>query len=134
MTGTEGRGFSHRGPRAFARQMASRVRGSRGMVTAEIAIGLLGIAAVVAMLIHAIGIGITAVKVQEASRAAARAAARGDDQSDIVRTARNVAPDAKVSIDRGTDEIHVEVSARAGPLPGLPKLTVSGSAVAHAEQ
>lgn len=118
-------GRDHCGPRLRAND--------KGMVTAEIAVGLIGVMAVLAMLIHCIGIGIGAVKVQEASRVAARAAARGDSKAEIVQAAKRVNPGSKVSIDAGAKTVTVEVSARAGPIPGLPTIQVRGKAVADVE-
>ncbi|NQU36187.1 MAG: hypothetical protein HQ526_01155, partial [Actinobacteria bacterium] len=66
-----------------------------GMVTAEIAVGLLAVTVVLGMMIYAIGVGIAHVRTQESARAGARAAARGDSNASIVATAQQSLPGAK---------------------------------------
>ena len=52
------------------------------MVTAELAVGILSVVVVLAFLLFAIGVGIAHLRTQEASRAGARAAARGDSATE----------------------------------------------------
>lgn len=76
-------------------------------------------------------VGVTAhVRCVDAAREAARLIARGDE----ARAGRAVAevgpPGATVSISRSGDTVTVQVRA---PVPALPGLTVSATAVAAAE-
>jgi hypothetical protein len=107
-----------------------------GMVTAEAA-AVLPLLSVVAMaLVWIISVGIAQVQVVDAARDAARAMARGDDESAAVSAARRTAGrSASVEVRRGGGLISVTVSEQA-VAPGwllvpLPAVTVS--AQAHVE-
>lgn len=108
-----------------------------GMVTAEIAVGLLAVTVVLGMMMYAIGVGIAHVRTQESARAGARAAARGDTNSTIVSTAKRSLPGAKVRITRSgatrSGRVTVIVSTRTEPIPALPSMKVSSRSVADAE-
>ena len=105
------------------------------MVTAELAIGMLSLAVVLAMVMFAIGVGIAHVRTQEAARAGARAAARGDSVSEVKSVARDALPGAKVSVHRGGSR-RVSVQVRADvrmPLVGARMLSVESQSVAEVE-
>ncbi len=107
------------------------------MVTAEIAVGLLAVTVVLGLMIYAIGVGIAHVRTQESARAAARAAARGDTNAQIVATARQSYSDANVRINRSGSgnggEVTVVVTTGLDPIFALPSLKVSSRAVAQVE-
>ncbi len=96
-------------------------RGSadRGMVTAELAVAMLGLVVVLAILLFGIGIAATHVRVQEAARVGARAAARGELDADIRRAAAAVSPGSTVYILRSDSDVRVEISVDVEPVPGL---------------
>ncbi|MFT6563288.1 MAG: hypothetical protein ACJAY5_000012 [Actinomycetes bacterium] len=108
-----------------------------GMITAEIAVGLLAVTVVLGMMIYAIGVGIAHVRTQESARAGARSAARGDTNSAIVTTVKQSLPGAKVRITRRGatrgGRVTVIVSTRTKPLLALPSMEVSSRSVADAE-
>lgn len=112
-----------------------RRTGDAGMVTAELAVGILSVVVVLAFLLFAIGVGIAHLRTQEASRAGARAAARGDSASEVRTVARDAMPGARVKIRRGGSE-HVSVEVLADvqlPFVGARMLTVASRSIAQAE-
>lgn len=130
LTGGQG---SRPGPRAHSVPS----RRDAGMVTAEIAVGLLAVTMVLGLMIYAIGVGIAHVRTQESARAGARAAARGDANNSIVGTAQRSLPGAKVRISRSGSaedgQVTVTVSTRIKPIFALPSTKVSSSSIAEVE-
>ncbi len=112
-----------------------RRTGDSGMVTAELAVGILSVVVVLAFLLFAIGVGIAHLRTQEASRAGARAAARGDSATEVRTVARDAMPGSRVKIRRGGSEhVSVEVSADVQlPFVGARMLTVASRSIAQAE-
>jgi len=142
---TGGRG-SRPGPRAVGREARRPGRNTRdpgcnirdtGMVTAEIAVGLLAVTMVLGLMLYAIGVGIAHVRTQESARAGARAAARGDTNSSVVRAAQQSLPGANVRISRSGSsagsQVTVVVNTRIKPILALPSMKVSSRSVAEVE-
>ena len=113
-------------------------RGDTGAVTAELALGLPLLLALTAGLVWMLSLGAAQVRVVDASREAARAVARGDDQAAAIRVAERIAPEgAVVRISVSGGEVRVTTSAHvAGPsglFDGLPRAHVESDAVALLE-
>lgn len=108
-------------------------RDERGMVTAETAAVLPLLVAVTLAMIWVLTVGVAQVRVTDAAREAARAAARGDSDAQATALAQQAAPGAEVSI--ATDGEQVTVTARDQVVPlglfaGLGTVTVEAEAVA----
>jgi Flp pilus assembly protein TadG len=114
------------------------MRRERGMVTAELAtIAPFGIAFAF-LLLWIVSLGLTQVRITDASREAARMIARGESPDDATQVARRHAPDgAKVSVDTESGTVTVTVTARSAmPLPAFSSVgsrTLSSSSVAAVE-
>jgi len=76
------------------------------------------LAGVVGVLLWGVGLLGAQLAVGEASRAAARAAARGEDGIAVMAEARSVAPDADVVVARVGGRVEVRVERVVSP-PGL---------------
>lgn len=113
-----------------------RSRPDAGVVTAETAVALPTLLLVTWLVLAVLRLGDAQLSCQDAARAAARAAARGEPAAVVVETARAAAPDgAQVNVDEQSGLVVVEVRAAvhwAGPW-GLPTFTVSGRAAAAPE-
>ena len=121
----------HRRPR-------SRPRGCRGSVTAETAVVLPVLVVVLAAGVWALACVAAQLSCVDAARAAARAAARGDDVAAVRATAQRLAPHGAVVEHRPRgDTVEVRVSAEVRPFGGvlrvLPPVPVSGRATAAVE-
>ncbi|MUN62185.1 pilus assembly protein TadE [Kocuria sediminis] len=89
----------------------------RGAVTAETAVLLPALVLLLAVLLAAAAAGMTLIRYEEAARASARAAARGESSATVRSTAQSVAgQDAAVHLEAGTGTATVVV---AGPAPGI---------------
>jgi Flp pilus assembly protein TadG len=75
-------------------------RSDSGMVSAELALAIPALVAVVAALIWLVGLGMTQGAVAQAAREGARAAARGEPAPVVRAAARAVVPGAEVAIRR----------------------------------
>lgn len=111
-------------------------RGARdaGFVTAETAVVLPVLVAVVAALIWGLMAVCARIECVDAARAGARAAARSEPRTAVLSAARGAAPKgARVALAREGDLVRVRVEAE---LPGVGQLTVrvGGEAVALAEE
>lgn len=115
--------------------LPSRAPSDRGSVTAELAIGLTGVAVVLVALLTTVTAAQAQLQVVDAAGAGARAAARGESHAEVAEIARRLAGPSAVTAVRLTGATAtVEVSARVRmPLPGAPGLTVRGRAVTPAE-
>ena len=90
-----------------------------GAVTVETAIIMPGLVLLLAVLLAAAAAGMTTVRYEEAARASARAAARGETSEVVERTAREIAGDtAVVQVSAAGDRVTVAVSASAGTAIG----------------
>ena len=110
----------------------------RGAVTAEAAVVIPLLLAVAMALVWLVALAATQVRVVDAAREAARAAARGEPDAASVERGRQVAPDgARIEISRGggvvTVRVASEVSGPGGLLAFLPPVPVSSEAVAAEE-
>ncbi|MFG2139024.1 TadE family type IV pilus minor pilin [Streptomyces sp. NPDC048650] len=105
-----------------------------GFATAETAVVLPVLVAVVAALLWGLMAVGTRIACVDAARAGARAAARSEPPAAVLRAARGAAPRAaRIAVSREGDQVRVRVEAR---LPVLGRLTaqVRGEAVALAEE
>lgn len=108
------------------------------MVTAEAALVLPLIAIFALALVWLMTVGIAEVRVVDAARDAARAVARGEDDTAAAGAARRTAgSDAGVTVRRGSGLVSVTVTERVSP-PGwllvpLPSVTVSSHSSVEAE-
>ena len=114
------------------------VRGERGAVTAEAAVVLPLLVAVAMAAVWLVALASTQVRVVDAAREVARAAARGDSDREAVARGERVAPQGarfEVSRSGGSVTVHVvaEVRGPGGLLAFLPGVPVSSEAVAVEE-
>ncbi|MEW1749558.1 TadE family type IV pilus minor pilin [Streptomyces angustmyceticus] len=119
------------GPRARGAPRGAR---DGGFVTAETAVVLPVLVAVVAALIWGLMAVCARIECVDAARAGARAAARSEPRAAVISAARGAAPrGARVGVAREGDLVRVRVEA---DLPGVGQLTVKvgGEAVALAEE
>lgn len=113
-------------------------RGQRGAVTAEAAVVLPVLVAVTLGLVWLIGVAVAQVRVVDAARETARAAARGETDAVAGAAGRAVAPgSAVVVIRRDGDVVRVETTAEVkgpgGLFRFLPGVAVRSRAVARVE-
>lgn len=125
------------GVRAAARASA-RGRTERGAVTAETVMVLPVLVAVALGLAWLLALATTQVRVVDAAREVARAAARDEGRGDAVALGRRVAPQgARISVRTGADTVVVRVRTAvrgpSGALGLLPVVHVEGEAVAARE-
>jgi len=122
-----------RGPRS------RRIRAERGAVTAETVMVLPLLVAVALGLAWILALAATQVRVVDAAREVARAAARDESRSTALALGRRVAPRGSVidvRVQGGTVVAHVRsrVQGPRGLLSFLPAVEVESEAVAAAEQ
>jgi Flp pilus assembly protein TadG len=111
----------------------SRPRGDRGTVTAELATCLPVLVLLLGVVLSAVSVAGTRVRVQDAAREAARAAARGDDAA-ARALAQQYAPGVAVSVSTSNEQVSVVARVRAHVLASwLPAVTVTERAVAAVE-
>lgn len=94
------------------------------MTSVELALAIPSVVLVLAMALLGLALAVDQIRVTDASRTAARAAARGIDPAQVRDVATSLAPvGAHVTVREDGDTVLVEVvaPARAGPLPGLPR-------------
>lgn len=107
--------------------------GDRGTVTAELATCLPVLVLLLAVALSAVSVAGQRVRMQDAAREAARAAARGDDAT-ARQLAHQYAPGATVSIDRSGGQVTVVAGGSMHLLARwLPSVTVTARAVAALE-
>ncbi|HWH29221.1 MAG TPA: TadE family type IV pilus minor pilin [Mycobacteriales bacterium] len=109
----------------------------RGSVTAETALALPVLLAVLAVALWAVAAVSAQLRCADAAAGAARAAARGEPPDAVTALARRLAPEgADVQVGGDGDEVVVVVTARVAPpavAAVLPGLEVEGRAVALRE-
>jgi Flp pilus assembly protein TadG len=111
----------------------ARRRDERGMVTAELAACLPVLVLILAVALTAVSAVGARVRLQDAAREAARAAARGDPTAARYLAAR-AAPGAALTVTNGAAEVVAVARGRVHPLGGwLPALTITERAVAAVE-
>lgn len=123
---------------AASRPGAGRCRTARGTVSAETAAVLPVLVAVTLALVWVVALAVTQIRVVDAARETARAAARDDPADAAVALGRQVAPTgARIDLDRSGDLVRVTVSAEVGGPGGLlrflPGVEVDAEAVAARE-
>lgn len=116
-----------------------RARQERGAATAELALGIPLLVALTAGLVWMLAVGAAQVRVVDASREAARAVARGDDEAEARAVALRIAPPGgRVDITVADGRVEVTTTARVtgpgGLLADLPGVTVRADAVALVEE
>ncbi len=109
-----------------------------GSVTAEAAMVLPVLLAVLAMGVWVLAVVSAQLRCTDGAGVGARAAARGDDRAAVLAVAAAEAPDGAVVVVRGgTDTVEVEVRAEVRPfgpvLSGLGAVEVRGHAAAARE-
>lgn len=112
--------------------------GESGAVTAEAAVVLPLLIAVAMALVWLVALAVCQVRVVDAAREAARAAARGEPDAAAVERGRQVAPDgARFVVSRGggavTVRVVAEVRGPGGLLRFLPAVPLTSEAVAAQE-
>lgn len=107
----------------------------QGSVTAELAVTLPALTAILALLLLGAVVGVTQLQLEEAARAGARAAARGETAVSIVSTAQRVAgPSAEVDVSREGQWWRVRVTGQVqGPLSELVSWPLVADAAAQSE-
>jgi Flp pilus assembly protein TadG len=118
--------------------VSHRSRRERGAVTAELALGLPLLLAVVAALVWLLAVGAGQVRVVDGAREAARALARGDAEPVAVARAEQVAGGgSRVSVAWSGSEVTVTVTRTVtgpgGLLDALPGARLHAQAVAARE-
>lgn len=115
-------------------QYASKT-GARGSVTAELAVVLPAMTALLAMLLLSVSVGMLQLRLEEGARAGARALARGDSTAVVVDlVARLAGEQVTVSVSNSESYATVTVQGRAGGvLSGLLPWTQSARASARVE-
>lgn len=110
--------------------------GERGAVTAELAVGLLGLTVVLAGLLSLVVVVLAQVQVHDAAAAAARLAARGEPPARVREVASGlVGHPASVEIGGGAGTTAVVVRRDVALLlPGRPRVEVVGRAEAVTEE
>lgn len=106
-----------------------------GSVTAELAVTLPALTAILAMLLVGAVVGMTQLRLEEAARAGARAAARGEPAAVVVSTAERIAgPNASVDVTGDERWARVRVSSTIeGPLADLVSWPLVADASAKRE-
>lgn len=107
--------------------------GDRGMVTAELAACLPVLVLVLGIALTAVSLVGARVRLQDAAREAARAAARGDPAA-AHQLAAGAAPRAAVTVTRTATDVVAVARERVHPLGSwLPGVSISERAVAAVE-
>jgi Flp pilus assembly protein TadG len=119
--------------------MSSRIRAERGAVTAETVMVLPLLVAVTLGLAWVLALAATQVRVVDAAREVARAAARDESRSTALALGRRVAPrgsviDVQVQGDTVVAHVRSDVRGPQGLLAFLPAVEVESEAVAATEQ
>ena len=112
-------------------------RDQRGAATAELALGIPLLVSVTIGLVWLLTIGVAQVRMVDAARETARAAARGDAESEAVSRGLQVAPGAAVSVIDRDGRVLATVSDEVAPPGGvfgfLPSVRVHAEAVTAPE-
>jgi Flp pilus assembly protein TadG len=112
-------------------------RDQRGAVTAELALGIPVLVSLTIGLVWLLTIGVAQVRMVDAARETARAAARGDPAQAAIEQGRRVAPGATVTLSGADGDVRATASdvvgAPGGLLGFLPAVRVHAKAVTTAE-
>lgn len=109
-----------------------------GYVTAETAVVLPALVALLGAALWAVAVAGAQVRCVDAARDAARAAARGEPDAAVVAAAKLACPPGcDVEVDHAGDRVTVAVRARVGPATGalaaIPAPVAQATAVAESE-
>jgi hypothetical protein len=120
------------------RGLGSALRGSRGSVTAELAVVLPVLVVFLFVMVWAIGAVVAGIRCHDAARDVARAIARGEPEPVARAIGARAAPaEAEISISRDGPDVVVRVAARVdsdtGILRIVPGVDVRGRAVVRVE-
>jgi Flp pilus assembly protein TadG len=96
-------------------RLRAATRSESGMVTAEMALAIPALVAVVVALAWLLSLGVTQGLVAQAAREGARAAARGESSGSVRAVARQVAPEAAVTVRRSGRSVWVTASVTRTP-------------------
>lgn len=121
---------------ARRRSAAATWRGDQGMVTAEIAMALPAIGAMIVLAIWAVSAVVADLRCDDAAREAARAVARGEPTAVVEEIVERIGPDGASLVMRRDDGLVVVEVRSTVPIPGpfrSPAVRVSGDAVALEE-
>ncbi|GEN80107.1 TadE family type IV pilus minor pilin [Actinotalea fermentans] len=111
-----------------------RLRGDDGTVTAELALGLVAVTLVLAALLVTTAAASARMRCLDAARTAARVAALGVADGEVVAAAQRVVPGARVTLVRDPPWMEVTVTTDVGGAWFTGgSLAASGSATAWAE-
>ncbi|MCZ2401797.1 pilus assembly protein TadE [Paenarthrobacter sp. Z7-10] len=104
-------------------------------MTAELAVTLPALTAVLALLLLAAMLGVTQLRLEEAARSAARSFARGDSVATAFAAARQVAGGtAEISVSMDENLVYVQVTARlSGPMSAMVNWPLTATATAGRE-
>jgi Flp pilus assembly protein TadG len=112
-------------------------RDQRGAATAELALGIPVLVSLTIGLVWLLTVAIAQVRMVDAAREAARATARGDDESSAVARGLAVAPGADISVAEHQGQVVADASDAVAPPGGLlgflPEVRVHAEAVTAAE-
>lgn len=125
--GSRSSGIGGHRPAAAA---ADRIGTERGAVTAEIAVVLPALVVLLALLLGTAHVGTVQLRIEEAARAGAREAMRGESSAVVEQTVQRLAG-ANASTQMGTSAGWTTVEVRAevdGPLVGLLAITLEATA------
>ncbi|GGK57831.1 TadE family type IV pilus minor pilin [Ornithinimicrobium pekingense] len=106
--------------------------GDRGLATAELAVALPAVVLVLALCLTAMALGVDHVRAEDAARAGARAASRGEPVAVVREVAATRAPrGASIIVDAGAEGVVVRVvaPARVRLLPRLPSAEATAEAL-----
>jgi Flp pilus assembly protein TadG len=113
------------------------IRDQRGAATAELALGIPLLVSLTVGLVWLLAVGEAQVRVVDAARETARAAARGDAPAEAVARGERVAPGATVTVVARDGEVVSTASGSVSPPGGLlsflPAARVHAEAVAASE-
>jgi Flp pilus assembly protein TadG len=113
-------------------------RDQRGAATAELALGIPVLLSLTVGLVWLLTIGYSQVRMIDAARETARAAARGDDPTAAIARGRQVAPGATVTTSSSGGEVVATATDTVAPPGGLlgflPEVQVHAEAVTAAEE
>lgn len=117
------------------RRTPTALGAARGAVTAEFAVALPAVVALLAFLLAGAAAGVTQLRIEEGARAGARALARGEDPAAVERTVRTLAGGtASASVAADGEWFNVTVTDRVGgPLGASIPLTLTARASTRGE-
>lgn len=118
-----------------SRRKPPALRTARGAVTAEFAVALPAVVALLALLLAGAAAGVTQLRIEEGARAGARALARGEDPAAVERTVRTLAGGtASASVAADGEWLSVTVTDRVGgPLGTSIPWTLTAQASTRSE-